>query len=117
MAAIVRSDVQWIPVWIDGHMPFGGRPEFAALNALRVVRCLDEGRSEFQRWTANDHRPDLTGQYRQVTRLVVDARKIPEGIHMFRIEGWPVALIVSEEVRAEMERAGCLGAKFQEVIQ
>lgn len=37
---------------------------------------------------------------------------IPEDASFFRIDGWIVALIVSERVRAAMEQAGCRGAKF-----
>jgi hypothetical protein len=62
------------------------------LNALRVIRCLDEERSEFIKWTEGDHRADLAGQYRQVTRLVLDARAIPPDVHLFRGEAWLIAL-------------------------
>ncbi len=35
----------------------------------------------------------------------------------FRVEGWLVALIVSEPVKEAMEQIGCFGAKFVEVTQ
>jgi hypothetical protein len=92
-----------------------GQVSFDVLNAVRVVSCLDEGESEFIKWKAHDHRPDLLGQYRQVTRLALDPRRIPRDAHIFRLEGWRVALIVSERLRIEMERVGCLGARFQPV--
>jgi hypothetical protein len=85
------------------------------LNSLRVVRCLDEGRSEFIKWTEDDHRADLAGQYRQVTKLVLERSAIPVDAHFFRIDGWLVALVVSEVVKDAMERVGCFGAKFIEV--
>lgn len=86
------------------------------LNSLRVVLCLDERRSELLEWTKNDHRSDLAGQYRQVTNLVVDCERIPRDAHFFRIDGWRVALIVSADVKEAMERVGCLGAKFVDVV-
>lgn len=110
--AIVRvadGDVQRLPVEIYGS------PGFEVLNVLRVVRCLDERRSEFVKWTAQDHRADLAGQYRMVTRLRLDPGAIPADAHAFRVEGWLIALIVSERVKDAMEAVGCLGARFAPV--
>jgi hypothetical protein len=86
---------------------------FEVLNALRVVDCLDERRSEFMKSTDKDQRGDLVGAYRTVTRLRVDPAMVPKDVHAFRIEGWRVALIVSEVVVLAM--AGSVGAKFEAV--
>jgi hypothetical protein len=109
VSAVAGPDVQCIPVEIPGH------PGMYVLNALRVLRCVDEQRSEFMKWTSQDHRADLAGQYRQVTRLVLDPTSVPPDAHFFRVDGWLVALIVSEDVKRGIERAGCTGAKFIDV--
>ncbi|WP_437293712.1 imm11 family protein [Sorangium sp. So ce426] len=106
---IASSDLQCLPVEI------AGQAGMMVLNAVRVVRCIDETRSEFVKWTKHDHRADLAGQYRQVTKLVLATDAIPADAHFFRVEGWLVALIVSEAVKEAMERVGCLGAKFLEL--
>ncbi len=106
---VAGPDVQMVPVRIETQTGFD------VLNALRVVRCLDESRSEFMKWTEQDHRADLAGQYRMVTKLLLDTARIPDDARMFRVEGWLIALIVSEEVKVAMERVGCFGAKFQSV--
>jgi hypothetical protein len=106
---VAGSDVQCLPVDI------AGQPGMIALNALRVVRCLDETRSEFIKWTNEDRRADLAGQYRQVTKLVLAHDAVPTDAHFFRVEGWLVALVVSEAVKEAMEGIGCLGAKFIEL--
>lgn len=102
------ADVQSIPVRI------AGQTGMQVLNAVRIVRCVDESRSEFLKWTAQDHRADLAGQYRQITKLRLDPRAIPSDAHFFRVADWKVALIVSEAVKDAMDRAGCAGAKFIE---
>jgi hypothetical protein len=107
--AVAAADVQSIPVGIIGH------GEMMVLNALRVLPCLDEERSEFLKLTKQDHRADLAGQYRQITKLVLDGAAIPPGVHIFRIKGSLVELIVSEAVKDAMKRVGCLGAEFLEV--
>lgn len=109
VSVLAGGDVQLVPVCIAAHTGM------VVLNALRVVRCLDESRSEFVKWTRQGHRPDLAGQYRQVTRLVLDASVIPADARVFRIEGSLVELVVSERVKEAMESAGCLGAKFIEL--
>lgn len=107
--AVAGSDVQCIPVGV------AGQAGMVVLNSVRVIRCLDEKESEFIKWTKDDHRPDLAGQYRQITRLVLDAAAIPEDAQFFRIEGSLVELVVSEDVKEAMESVGCQGAKFIEL--
>lgn len=109
IAEVAGDDVQCLPVRI------GEQTGFSVLNAVRVVRCVDEGRSEFGRWTEQDRRPDKLGKYKGVTKLRLDPKLIPSDAHFFRVADWEVALIVSEPVKLAMERAGCLGAKFQEI--
>jgi len=91
------------------------RTDFEVLNVLRVIRCLDESRSEFVNgprriivriWPASiDRSPDCTSMF----------LAFPTNAHLFRIEHWLIALVVSDEVRAAMEKAGCFGARFQDV--
>jgi hypothetical protein len=109
IASIGAANVQRLSVRIAGQSAFD------VMNSTRVVNCLDEEKSEFIKWTQNDHRADLAGQYRQVTRLCLAPGRIPIDADFFRVDGWRVALIVSDSLRAEMERVGCVGAKFQSV--
>lgn len=109
VAAVAGSDVQCIPVRISRQSGM------FVLNSVRVIRCVDERRSEFIKWTDHDDCPDKTGQYRQVTKLVLDRMAIPPDAHFFRVEGWKIALIVSEVVKDAMERVGCYGAEFTEL--
>jgi hypothetical protein len=109
VSATAGADVQCVPVSISGQSGM------VVLNSLRVVRCVDESRSEFTKWTEHDHRADLAGQYRSLSKLVLDATSIPANARFFRIEGSLVELIVSEDVKATMESVGCFGAKFIEL--
>jgi hypothetical protein len=106
---LAEQDVEVIPARV------GGRDGYAALNATRQVQCLDETRSTFTKWTMEDHRADLAGQYRMVVKLRVDPTSVPQDAHLFRVEGWRVALIVSQAVKDAMEASGCFGATFEEV--
>jgi hypothetical protein len=111
LAALAPELVQWIGVKVTGQpVPV---TSFAILNALRKARCLDESRSAFVPWTVADRRPDRVGSYRMVTRLVIDPARAPSDI--FRIEGWKVALIVSDAVRSAL--APFSGIRFEAVSQ
>ena len=87
---IVERHAQLIPIRV------GAREGYEILNAIRLVRCLDEGRSEFLKWTAEDGRHDLLGHYKMVTRLRIVPEQVPPGLDIFRIEHWEVPLIVSQ---------------------
>ena len=106
----LQKDVQFIPVEIEGQT----EPWFI-LNALRIIRCIDDARcEEVLYWLPEDNRPDKLGQYRNVAGLKVDPEKLGDA-HIFRPWGWKVVLIVSEHVKSAMEAAGITGAKFLEV--
>lgn len=109
IAEEVGADCQMIPVVV------AGAPKMIALNATRAVDCLDESRSIFSRWTESDERPDKIGDYRGVTKLALDAERIPADAQFFRVDGWRVALIVSARVKQVMEAVGCVGARFERV--
>ena len=109
IAPIAGADLQRLPVVIDGNK------NYEALNSVRVIECLDEAESDFTKWTQNDHRPELAGQYRMVTELKVESRRVPPDGQYFRVEGWRIALIVSQAIRSAMEEVGCRGALFQDV--
>jgi hypothetical protein len=48
-------------------------------------------------------------------KFAVDPTRVPEDAHMFRVARWNVAVVVSQAMKDEMERVGCLGAKFVRV--
>jgi hypothetical protein len=109
IASVAGTDIQHIPIQIDGNAGF------EVLNAVRIVDCLNEAESEFIKWTEKDHRPEFAGQYRMVTTLKIDPTRVPRDAHFFRIKGWRIGLIVSKEVKTAMEVSGCFGAIFDDV--
>jgi len=92
----------------------GTNGEFEILNVTRAVRCLDENKSSIQYWTAQDGRPDKVGQYRTIVALSVDPA-LASGELLFRLQGWTIALIASDSLRTEFEKAGFTGLVFSEV--
>jgi len=106
----LQEEVQFIPVEVEGQT----EPWFI-LNALQVIRCIDDARSEeVFYWLPEDNRPEKVGKYRNVRGLKVDPAKIGDA-NIFRPWGWLVVLIVSERVKQAMEEEGITGAKFIEV--
>ncbi|XXF81505.1 hypothetical protein P2318_03955 [Myxococcaceae bacterium GXIMD 01537] len=104
------QDVQFIPARIEGHE----EPHFI-LNALRVIRCIDDARSaEVRYWKPEDNRPDREGEYRSVMGMRIDPSKVGDA-RIFRPWGWTVALVISEDLQRAMEQEGITGTHFVEV--
>jgi hypothetical protein len=104
------QDVQFIPVQVEGHTG----PHFI-LNALRVIRCIDEARcEEVQHWTPEDGQPEKVGEYRYIAGVRIDPTKV-DGARIFRPWGWSLALIISEDLKEALEREGLTGTRFVEV--
>ncbi|MFY0575865.1 imm11 family protein [Cystobacter fuscus] len=106
----LQREVQFIPVEVEGQM----EPYFI-LNALQVIRCVDEARSdEVFFWRPEDGEPDKVGQYKNVRGLKVDPSRIGDA-NIFRPWGWRVLLIVSERVKLAMDEESITGTYFVEV--
>ncbi|XHF30511.1 suppressor of fused domain protein [Corallococcus exercitus] len=107
---LAPNDVQVIPVEVEGQT----EPYFI-LVATRNIRCIDDERSgEVQLWHPEDGQPDKVGMYRAVSRMRIDPAKVGDA-KVFRPWGWTVALIVSEDIKDAVERAGVTGMRFEEV--
>jgi hypothetical protein len=106
----LRQQVQFIPAHVEGE----SEPYFI-LNALQLLRCIDDTRSErVEYWRPEDGNPEEVGQYRVVTGLRIDPSRVGAA-HVFRPWGWYVALIVSEHLKQAMEQEGLTGTRFIEV--
>ncbi|MFY0563898.1 imm11 family protein [Archangium lansingense] len=106
----LQKEVQFIPVEVEGQT----EPWFI-LNALQVIRCIDDARcEEVLYWGPEDGEPDRVGEYQNVRGLKVDPEKVGSA-NIFRPWGWLVVLIVSERVKSAMEQEGITGIKFIEV--
>lgn len=91
LTGLAENDIQLIPVRTSCI------GDFYILNILTRINCLDEARSLFTKWEASDGRPDRTGQYRMVAELKI-VSEAAEGRCIFRIAGWDVPIIVSEQL-------------------
>lgn len=104
------QEVQFLPVQVEGH----AGPYFI-LNALRILRCIDEARcEEVRHWTPEHGEPEKVGQYRYVRGMRIDPTKV-EGTRIFRPWGLTLTLVVSEDVKEALEREGITGTRFVEV--
>ncbi|WP_225409275.1 imm11 family protein [Stigmatella hybrida] len=110
LAELAPDDVQLIPVELEGQ------PEpYCILVATRAIRCIDDQASaEVKYWKPEDGQPDRVGEYRAVHGMRIDPAKVGDA-KVFRPWGWTVALIVSEDIKEALERAGVTGVKFTEV--
>ncbi len=106
---LAPDDIVSYPALINATIP-----GFEIVNVVSTVKCLDEEKSEIQWWKPEDGRPDKVGHYRMVTKLRI-APALVQARHIFRIKGWEIALIVSEQFRDRVAKFGPLGVVFQPV--
>ena len=101
------QEVQFLPIQVEGH----AGPYFI-LNALRVIRCIDEARcEEVQHWKPEHGEPERVGQYRYVRGMRIDPTKV-EGARIFRPWGYTLTLVVSEDLKQALEHEGVTGTRF-----
>ncbi|MBV6663705.1 hypothetical protein KV572_22375 [Pseudomonas yamanorum] len=102
-------EVEFFPVSINSH---GSVDDFNVMVTLASVECVDEERSQFQKFEELDPiRPDKAGDYRGFMSLYLDTSKV-KGLHIFRLKKFEVAIIVSLVVKDKLQAAGVTGVKF-----
>ncbi|MBN8228738.1 hypothetical protein JYK02_14610 [Corallococcus macrosporus] len=107
---LAPNDVQLFPVKIEGQAE-----PFFLLNIARTVRAIDDAAcEEARRWAPEDDEPEKVGQYHVVSGLRIDKAKV-ESERVFRLWGWPLPIVVDEEIKEALERVGASGARFDEV--
>ncbi|MEM1137773.1 MAG: DUF1629 domain-containing protein [Bacteroidota bacterium] len=107
-----RLDVIFIPTEIKGYY---GYLKYYTMIATMIVDCVDEKKSEFNKFEVNDPvRPDKAGDYRAFFKLVIDKNKVL-GKDIFRVARSTNTLIISERIKNLLESEGFTGLKFKEV--
>ena len=112
LTELAPGDVQVIPVELDSRTD-----PYCILVATRLIRCIDdEASEEVEYWAPEDGQPDKVGEYRNVAGMRIDPASVGD-TRLFRTWGWPIALVVSEELKAAMEHAGITGTRFKDVTR
>jgi hypothetical protein len=110
LTQLAPNDVQLFPVDVDTQPG----PHFL-VNVARLVKCIDDQASEeVTYWTPEDGRPDRVGTYSSVSGMRINPTVVGTE-KVFRTWGWHIALIVSEDIKAALERVGATGTKFKAV--
>jgi hypothetical protein len=112
LTALAPEDVQAFPIQVEGQ------PEpYVLINVTRLVDCIDDAASEHvERWIPEDEndQPERAGEYRNVVGMRIDKARVGDA-RVFRPWGWPVVMVVSEDIKEALERTGATGMKFTEV--
>ena len=112
LTALAPGDIQTYPIQVEGQ------PEpYVLINVTRLVDCIDDAASEHvERWIPEDEndQPERAGEYRNVVGMRIDKARVGDA-RVFRPWGWPVVMVVSEDIKEALERTGATGMKFTEV--
>ena len=103
---IAPDAAEFFPVRING-----ARGRYEIMNVYRSVECLDDTHSIYTRRGPEDERPDRTGSLKMISVIIIDPKKA-KGSHLFRIAGWPLALLVSKRLKCAIEGVPDLGIPF-----
>jgi hypothetical protein len=88
--------------------------QYLILVATRLIDCIDERASRFDRWTPEEGVLHNIRRYSIMYELRIDQAKVGSA-QVFRLEGWTGPLIVSGEIQDALERIGATGTRFEEV--
>ncbi|KQW80208.1 hypothetical protein ASC89_08920 [Devosia sp. Root413D1] len=79
-----------------------GVPGFEVLNVTSALDCFDYANSVYTLWPEGGDRPEKVGELRMVLELRIDPERVGNA-HLFRVDGWPIALIASSFLKEVLE--------------
>jgi hypothetical protein len=109
LARVAGDDIQRFLTYVDGHIG-----DYEIINVTSKIKCIDLQRSDITYWTEEDGLPDMVGKPQMIADLIINPA-LTEGRHLFRPEGWTVALIASNIVKEILEGEGVTGIGFRQV--
>lgn len=97
---IAKNQVQRFDVFIPNAVD-----EYCIINATITLDAIDPS-SDIEKYTARQiaEVPERGDRYKMVSKIVLNGEKIPVNSHIFRLKGWLVDLIVSEDVKNGIEK-------------
>lgn len=78
--------------------------QFAVVNALRLVPCLDREKSVFETFPGSDEIVSTS-----VKRILLHAGRIPADANLFRIAELPSQIAIRSDLVEKLKAAGCTG--------
>ncbi|HRF50603.1 MAG TPA: hypothetical protein PLC98_23445 [Anaerolineales bacterium] len=115
-----RSDtVQVFPLVLRRERTGEPVPGFFVANVVETIDCVDRDASKggiytkesYPNWTKN---PEKLGRFKVFDGLVL-SRAAMNGHAIFRVAGWPLAIVVTEAFVRAAEEAGLTGCQFREM--
>ncbi|KAB8027418.1 imm11 family protein [Fluviispira multicolorata] len=104
LKAVGETNYQLLPVTVLPE-----EKPYYILNTLNMIDCVDREQSVFNLWTEEDNRPDILGDFRGFGKMILDPKKVPEGVHFFRIKGWEVVTVVTKALVEEFKKRKITG--------
>jgi hypothetical protein len=88
-------------------------------NYLNVIDCLDREKSVYEVLTKDnlfmwEKRPHMLGSFGDVRKAVLNFEKIGD-VPIFRLWGWKMMVIVREDLKIAIEKAGITGCEFSKL--
>ena len=110
------DQIQHLPINIIDNRGFTIEG-YSIANVLQVVDCIDRSRSQYELWTRRnlvlwEQRPWMIGTFRSLRRAVFDISQI--GQHRLFVLWGSDWIIVRDDVKRAMERAGISGIGFRD---
>lgn len=95
--------IQSIPVAIEGS-----ENRFDILNILNEIDCVDESRAKFKKWTMEDSRPDLAGDFHYIEKLVLRT-DVLYPFSIFRVARHSTTIIIKRGLKEFFDRLAVTG--------
>lgn len=95
--------IQTVPVSIEGS-----KNRFDILNILNEIDCVDETKAKFKKWTLEDSRPDLVGDFHYIDKLVLRA-DVSYPFSIFRVARHSTTIIINQGIKELFDRLAVSG--------
>ena len=108
LMSLELTNIEFLPIWLYDHQDQVASKEYAIINVLGSVDCIDMDKSEF------DMDSLIETQIYSIDKLILDHKAIPDDAKIFRATTKLDEIFVHDDVKNAMETAGLEGCVFIE---
>ncbi len=102
---------EYLSVGVVNHKSRQSEEEYSVVNLLDLEECIDREATQFEEHAMN---PDLMVKVRNLT---LDESKVPKDRQMFRLNGIPSIVVISDLLAEEMREEGLQGFETSELTK
>ncbi|HBI23683.1 MAG TPA: hypothetical protein DDX84_05685 [Nitrospiraceae bacterium] len=98
-----ETNLEFLPIKLINHRKKVASVDYTIANIVGLLDCMDSAQS------IGRQDPFFPDRFSRINKLVIDEKKVPDGINIFRLKQSPSTVIIKRVLKEKIEAVGLEG--------